>query len=576
MNKLFLHCSNRRLSIIVAIMWVIGAVIATLQLVGILLQSELINEENKEKDVLIQKLVFIIVCFLLYMILKAIFDWSISRSAVRFAKGIRMELGVKMNQMQYPKLEQYDGGTIYSMASSDPQIISDWYQSLLRLGGILFQLAITLSWCFIISIPLTGFMIPSGALAIVLPTFLYKNMYQYHKTEKSTENIMNAKLVQMMKFLPTVKAYCLEDQFIHENQEALLENGNIRKKIFAQTEKGTRVGVMCGHFVTASVLVIGAYFIMYSKLTLGELYGLILIFGVFGDGLNQLISIMPKYKAYKASLERVHHFLNQEVMNESSTDSKEQLPQQPESQEAYSLSDIHYSYSQEKEILHGIQCSIKRGEKVAIVGPSGSGKTTLFKLLSGLYPLDSEQSKIILFDHEMKLENIQVLQRHISVMSQETILLEETIYNNITLYQDYEKEEVYDICQRLGLHEVVLALDEGYETKVSSLYDKLSRGQIQRIGLARVILQNREILLLDEPISALDKETGEQIYQLIESETKDKTVIMITHKLIHPDHFTRIMVMKDGEIVGFETHEHLLENCVFYQEMVELGLVVET
>lgn len=557
-------------------MWVIGAVIATLQLVEILFQSELINEENKEKDFLIQKLVFIIVCFLLYMILKAIFDWSIQRSAVRFAKGIRTELGTKMNQMQYPKLEQYDGGTIYSMASSDPQIISDWYQSLLRLGGILFQMAITLSWCFIISIPLTGFMIPSGALAIVLPTLLYKNLYQYHKTEKSTENIMNSKLVQMMKFLPMAKAYCLEEQFIRENSEALLENGNIRKKIFAQTEKGTRVGVMCGHFVTASVLVIGAYFIMHSKLTLGELYALILIFGVFGDGLSQLTSIMPKYKAYRASLERVHHFLNQEVMNESITDSMEQLPLQPESEEAYSLSDIHYSYSQEKEILHGIHCSIKKGEKVAIVGPSGSGKTTLFKLLSGLYSLDSEQGKIILFDHEMKLENLQVLQRYISVMSQDTILLEDTIYNNITLYQVYEKEEVYDICQRLGLHEVVLALDEGYETKVSALYDKLSRGQIQRIGLARVILQNREILLLDEPISALDQETGEQIYQLIESETKDKTVIMITHKLIHPDHFTRIMVMKDGEIVGFDSHEQLLTNCVFYQEMVEHGLVVET
>lgn len=575
MNKLYLQCSNHKLFVNVAFMWIIGIIITVLQIVEILLQSNLINDDSKQKDALITQLVIIIVCFLLYIFLQSIYNWFIGSATAQFAKDIRTKLGMKLNQMQYQKLEQYDGGTIYSMASSDPQFISDWYQSLLSLGGILCKLLITLFLSFKMCLPIFFFLLPSGALAIGIPMLFFKKLYPYHKIEKNTENVMNSKVIQVMRFLKTVKAYCLEQHFIQDNQEALIANGTIRKKIFAQNEKGTRAGVMCGHLVTANALVLGAYFIMDSKLTLGELYALILIFGVFGEGMGQVISIIPKYKAYAASMERVQRFLNQEVLKEPAN-GIEPISEESKSKEAYCLSDIHYSYTQEKEILHGMNCSIKKGEKVAIVGPSGSGKTTLFKLLSGLYPLEHGQGKLYLFGNEMKMENLSILQRNVSVMSQDTILLEDSIYNNITLYQKYDKEEVYEICQRLGLHEVLLALDEGYETKVSPLYDKLSRGQIQRVGLARAILQNREILLLDEPFSALDKETGQQICQMIESETKDKTVIMIAHKLFHPEYFTRIMVMKEGEIAGFESHNHLLGDCLFYQNMVEHGLVVET
>lgn len=588
MKRLFSKWIHQSFGICVAGMWCYGFVLSLLQIVQILLQSWLINETTGQETRVMTILWVIIACFIAYVLLKAVYERIILMSGLKVETGIRKQIGVKLNRMLYPELERYDCGTIYSMASNDSHSISEWYQSLLTLGYIAFQIAVTLVLCLYLSPLITGILIPCGVIAIVIPSVCYKGLYQKHKTEKSTENQMNAKLIHTMRFLTTIKLYCLEAMFMKDNRELLISNGSIRKKISYQTEKGTRAGIMFGHVTTAAVFVSGAYFIMEGHLTLGNLYAVILVSGVFGEAMSKLITILPKHKAYKAANDRIKRFLDQSEygmeelpfteeqdshsLNEKMYDHAEQIADD----KTYELKDLSYSYLEDEEVLHHLNLSITQGEKIAVIGASGSGKTTLFKLLSGLYPIRKEEIQARLYGKDMKELSLQQFNESVSIMSQETVLLNDTIYQNIALYHSMDKEEVYSLCQRLGLHDTILNLPQGYDTVVSSLYDKLSRGQIQRIGFARILLQRRQILLLDEPLSALDQESGERVHRMIMSEAKDKTVIMICHKLLDPEMFDRIMVLEEGSVAGFAPHSLLIKECTLYQRMMASGLAMNS
>jgi ABC-type multidrug transport system fused ATPase/permease subunit len=196
--------------------------------------------------------------------------------------------------------------------------------------------------------------------------------------------------------------------------------------------------------------------------------------------------------------------------------------------------------------------------------------------MSGLYSLKDDNGIIELCNANIGQLALNDIMNYVSIMSQDTYLFEGSIYNNINLFNDtITLDEVRNICKRLGLDNVIMTFSDGYETIVSRMQKKLSRGQIQRIGLARTLLQKKNIILLDEPTSALDLELSKIVMEEIKSFSKDRTIILISHKLNQPQDFDRIMVLKDGEVAGFDTNDNLRMSCEAYNTLLNEGMTME-
>ena len=203
------------------------------------------------------------------------------------------------------------------------------------------------------------------------------------------------------------------------------------------------------------------------------------------------------------------------------------------------LNDVSFSYDN-KMIISNLTLSIKKGEKIGIMGESGCGKSTLLRLMAGLYRADCGTVTV---DGESEPEKIS---RKVSVVMQSPMLLPLSIYDNITMGHKYNTKQVEKVVKMARLSSWVDTLPDGIQTYLGDRADELSGGQAQRIAIARAMCKDSEVLLLDEPASALDSENSKSVLDAIMEYAIDKTVVHVTHQSKHLDGYDRIYVLKDG------------------------------
>jgi len=232
--------------------------------------------------------------------------------------------------------------------------------------------------------------------------------------------------------------------------------------------------------------------------------------------------------------------------------------------------DVTFAYrSAETAVLHDIQLRIPKGKIVALVGASGAGKSTLVDLLPRFYDID--QGEILLDGHNVKDYQIKALRAQMGIVSQEAILFNDTIFNNIVFGMEGVKEEDVVAAAKIAhAHDFIIQTERGYQTNIGDRGNKLSGGQRQRLTIARAILQNPPILILDEATSALDSKSEKLVQQALIELMKNRTSIVIAHRLSTVQHADEIVVMRDGYIVERGTHQSLLSLSGEYQKLVEL------
>ena len=220
--------------------------------------------------------------------------------------------------------------------------------------------------------------------------------------------------------------------------------------------------------------------------------------------------------------------------------------------------DLRFSYIDDEEVLKGISLEVIPGETVAIVGATGAGKSTLINLITRFYEYD---------EGDIKLDGISIrdfpleqLRNHVALVMQDVFLFADSIYNNITLYNPaFSKEEVVEAAKAIGVHKFIMSLPNGYDYNVQERGVMLSAGQRQLIAFLRAYLASPAILVLDEATSSIDTFSEELIQKATEKITKDKTSIVIAHRLATIKKADRIIVMEQGEIVEMGSHEELLQ-----------------
>ena len=230
------------------------------------------------------------------------------------------------------------------------------------------------------------------------------------------------------------------------------------------------------------------------------------------------------------------------------------------------LKNVSFSYDKQQEVLHGINLSIRPGTITAFVGPSGSGKSTIAKLIAGYWDVTS--GSITLGGHELTEVPLSQLSEQISYVSQDNYLFNRSIRENIRMGKpSATDEEVYQAARDCGCYDFILNLENGFHTVVGGAGGHLSGGERQRIAIARAVLKNAPIVILDEATAYIDAENEALIQEAMAKVIAGKTVLMIAHRLSTITDADKIVVIKDGQIIDEGTHENLLTSCTLYQEM---------
>lgn len=236
--------------------------------------------------------------------------------------------------------------------------------------------------------------------------------------------------------------------------------------------------------------------------------------------------------------------------------------------------DVHFAY-EDAEVLHGVNLSLKQGTTTALVGESGSGKSTLAKLLVHYYDIAS--GNITIGGQDITDMSLEALNDQVAFVSQEQFLFNTTLYENILIGRpDATREEVLEAAEKAQCNEFLERFPEGIETQAGDGGKQLSGGERQRISLARAILKNAPIIVLDEATAFMDPENEEKMNAALDEIVKNKTVLVIAHRLSTIKSADRICVMKEGECIAADTHEKLLECCAEYRKLWDASVSANT
>lgn len=350
--------------------------------------------------------------------------------------------------------------------------------------------------------------------------------------------------------------------FTNENFEMArfeTDNGNFRKaklvayNVMAWTHSSM---YMMTRLVTLVVLVVGAWFTIKEKLSIGEMVSFILFVNILIKPVDKISALLELYPKGMAGFRRFRDLIEQEP----------EIQDRPEAIAVSHLKgdilfdDVHFRYDDNKDVLNGINLSIKAGETIAFVGPSGAGKTTISSLIPRFY--DVNEGAISIDGIDIRNMTQQSLRSQIGIVQQDVFLFTGTVKENIAYGKlDATDEEVFEAAQKAHLEDFIASLPDGYETQIGERGLKLSGGQKQRLAIARMFLKNPPILILDEATSALDTETERIIQQSLNELAENRTTLVIAH---------RLATIRDADRVIVVTEEGIAEDGK-YEELVNKG-----
>ena len=446
----------------------------------------------------------------------------------------------------------YDIDTINTSLSSD--LITILTSIITVVGSFVMMIRISPALCliFLITIPLIIFISRHRAIK-VRPLF-----------SKRSRDLgrLNGFVEEMLSGHKTIKAYGQEETIIGRFDE---RNKEAVDSYYEADYQGTIVGPTVGFVNNLSLAMIsglGAFLYLRGAISIGNISSFTLYSRKFSGPISETANLMAEFQSAMSAARRVFALLDEPS---EKADVEDALSM--EKAEGYvDFEKVHFSYEEGKEILHGLDIEAKPGMMTAIVGPTGAGKTTLINLLMRFYDPDSGVIRVDGNDIlQMKRDD---LRRQFSMVLQDTWLFEGTIYENVAYgSENVTKEDVERVCKAAHIHEFIMSLQKGYDTVLTDSGVNISKGQKQLLTIARAMLSEAKMLILDEATSNVDSHTEQEIQEAMLELCKGKTTFVIAHRLSTIKNADQILVMQHGQIMERGTHESLLESGGFYASL---------
>tara|TARA_Y100000746_G_scaffold205355_1_gene192449 strand:- start:32 stop:1852 length:1821 start_codon:yes stop_codon:yes gene_type:complete len=530
-------------------------------------QIQTIIDNGEKIDALLYICLLIIVMFFLRNFFRYLALYFLVPIRNNIVHDLRTDIHKKMVSLQVSFFTKKKKGDIISRMSTDlvevewsimsslEMIFRDPIQIILYIITLIF-ISPQLTLFVIILFPITGIII--GTIGKSLKKTSEKSQQKISDLISIIdENIRGLRVIKLLNAEKTVKNKFDKQS---ENYKKIM-NSLLRRKDLASP-----LSEVLSTIVLVIIMWFGGKIVLDGNLLSPEMFiGYILIFSQIIPPARSLTTSYYRIQKGAAAAKRINNFLNEqcEITNCKNPTTINKLNEKIE------FIDVNFKYDSSL-IIKNINFEIKKGEIISIIGESGSGKTTIADLCARFYDVSNGQ---INFDnHNIKDLNISSLRNIMGVVSQESILFNDTIFNNILLSKPSATiEEVENAAKIANAHEFIIKLENKYETNIGERGDKLSGGEKQRISIARAVLKNPDVLILDEATSSLDIESESSVQNALTNLMKNRTTLIIAHKLSTIRNSDKIVVINNGEIIEIGTPESLMKNKdSYYSKLIEI------
>ncbi|PRZ12153.1 ATP-binding cassette, subfamily B, MsbA [Laceyella sediminis] len=393
--------------------------------------------------------------------------------------------------------------------------------------------------------------------------YFFQNLRRFTKERSQALADLQGHLHERLQGVSVIRAFHLEEyeqgQFEKRNKH-FLDKAMTHTKWVAKTFASINTLTDLAPIV---VIALSAYFVVQGTMTIGEMTAFYGYMGLIYNPIRRLVNSSTTLTQAFASMDRVFEFMDEpyEITDQPGAKPISRVKGRIE------FRGVRFRYHKEQDwILDGIDLTIEPGQTVALVGPSGGGKSSLISLIPRFY--DTAEGEIRIDGHNIREVTLKSLRGQIGLVLQENILFSGSVAENIRMGNiDATEEEIRAAARAANAHEFIEGLPEGYQTEIGERGVKLSGGQKQRIALARVFLKNPAILILDEATSALDLQSEHLVQESLDRLVKDRTTIIVAHRLSTITHADQILVVDQGRVVERGTHEELLRENGLYAQL---------
>ena len=579
MKKLVHFCRHYIPAIIVAL--VLGAIGTVCQIVGPDKLKDMTNEIAKglpalvngkpvlgaiDMDAVTHIAWLLVALYVGYAVLCYVQSWMMANVTQRTAQELREAISVKINKLPLKYFDKVSYGDVLSRITNDVDAIGQTLGQ--SVGSLITSVTLfvgALIMMFYNNVIMTVCAIASSLVGLLIMGAIMKVSQKYFSRQQIALGDVNGHVEEMYAGHTVVKAYCGEADSIRAFEKY---NGDLYDSGWkSQFLSGLMMPLMnfVGNFGYVVVCVVGAVLAMDGKIEFGVIVAFMMYIRLFTQPLSQFAQAFQNLQRCAAASERVFSFLEEpEMADESDKQALLGVNGKPVRGDV-EFSHVKFGYDPSKTIINDFSASVKSGQKVAIVGPTGAGKTTMVNLLMRFYEISG--GSIAIDGVDTKSVPRWNVHDQFSMVLQDTWVFRGTVRENIAYSKPgVTDKQIEDACKAVGLHHYIMSLPNGYDTVLD---DKatLSQGQKQLLTIARAMVEDAPILILDEATSSVDTRTEELIQKAMDALTVDRTSFVIAHRLSTIRDADMILVMNHGDIVESGTHEELLAKGGFYADI---------
>jgi ATP-binding cassette subfamily B protein len=514
-------------------------------------------------DIINKTLLLLLSLYILSAIFSYIQGFIMNSISCKVSYELRKDLSEKINKLPMRYFDKKTHGEILSRVTNDVDTLS---QNLSQSLSQIITSVATIIGVLVMMIKISGSM--TIATLLILPLslggviFIVSKSQKYFKEQQEYLGNVNGIVEEVYGGHDVVKAF-------NGEEKALEDFNKSNTKLFNSAWKSQFLsGIMwplmsfVGNISYVMVSILGGYLAVKGKITVGNIVSFTQYVRNFNQPIAQLAQISSMLQSTVAAAERVFEFLEEEeeVKDVKNAVSTEEVTGNIE------FKDVNFGYNENQTIINDFNAKVKSGQKIAIVGPTGAGKTTMVKLLMRFYDINS--GKILVDGHDIREYKRGELRSQFGMVLQDTWLYSGTIADNIRYGKlDASLEEVKEACRAASVHHFIKTLPDTYDMVLNEESDNISQGQKQLLTIARVILADPKILILDEATSSVDTRTEILIQKAMDKLMEGRTSFIIAHRLSTIKNADLILVMDKGDIVETGTHNELLKKGGFYANL---------